>query len=183
VLTFSKPAFHLVFDSFRRETIKSRKTPIQSFVLDMNHLSNYWDCNSDGKPRDYHHTPPINLFYGLREALAQLANEKLENVWTRHADATARLYGGLDAMGLTYFVENAKDRLPTVTTINVPAEIADWRIVTQYAMDKYVTQANAFPLPPLGILSGGSYQLISRALELELSSVKLLSDWRLCVYF
>jgi len=80
----------------------------------------------------------MNLFYGLREALAQLANEKLENVWTRHADATARLYAGLDAMGLTCFVKNAEDRLPTVTAINVPAEITDWRIVTQYAMKKYV---------------------------------------------
>lgn len=102
----------------------------------MNMLTNYWDCNGDGKPRAYHHTPPVNLFYGLREALAEISNEKLENVWARHAEATARFHAGLEAMGLKFFVKNPEDRLPTVTTILIPEGITDWKIVIQYAMDK-----------------------------------------------
>src|SRR5688572_11440166 len=102
----------------------------------MNLLTNYWDCNDDGALRLYHHTPPVNLFYGLREALAELAEERLENVWTRHKLVVARLYAGLRAMGIEFFVENEADRLPTVTTIKVPKGVRDWKRVPQYAMDK-----------------------------------------------
>jgi len=116
--------------------IKSRTTPIKSFLVDMNMLSNYWDCNGDGAPRMYHHTPPINLMYGLREALAIIVEEKLENMWIRHAECTARLHAGLKGMGLEYFVQEPSDRLPTVTTIKVPTGIKDWKHVCQYAMDK-----------------------------------------------
>ena len=120
-----------------RNKIKSRTTPIKSYLLDMNHLANYWDCNEDGQPRVYHHTPPVNLIYALREALAQLAGEKLENVWIRHAEQTARLYAGIKNMGLEPLVENNSERRPTVTTVKVPGGV-DWKHIVQYAMDKYV---------------------------------------------
>jgi aspartate aminotransferase-like enzyme len=32
----------------------------------------------------YHHTAPVNSMYALREGLALLAEEGLENCWTRH---------------------------------------------------------------------------------------------------
>jgi len=120
------------------QKIKNRTTPIKSFLCDMNMLSNYWDCNN-GEPRVYHHTPPVNLFFGLREALAQVASEKLDNMWTRHAEATARLYAGIKSLGLELFVENPSDRLPTVTTILIPHGV-DWKHITQHAMDKYMIE-------------------------------------------
>jgi len=142
--------------------IKSRTTPIKSFVLDMNHLANYWDCNGDGQPRGYHHTPPVNLYFALREALAQVAAEKLENLWARHAECAQRLYAGLKGMGLQLFVENPADRLPTVTTIVVP-QGTDWKHVTQYAMDKYLIEiagglgATAGKVWRIGIMGYNAY--------------------------
>jgi hypothetical protein len=34
--------------------------------------------------RIYHHTGPVNTMYGLREGLAMVAEEGLENCWRRH---------------------------------------------------------------------------------------------------
>jgi len=103
----------------------------------MNELSVYWNCNDDGKPRTYHHTPPVNLFYGLREALAIVANEGLENLWKRHEEQSLRLRAGLKSLGVELFVEDPKLRLPTVTTIKIPSDIPEWKHVNQFAMDRY----------------------------------------------
>lgn len=119
-----------------REVIKNRKTPIKSFLLDMNLLSVYWAC-SEGDVRFYHHTPPINLFYAMREALTFVVEEGLESFWKRHAATSTRLQEGIKGMGLELFVQNPKDRLPTVTTIKVP-EGLDWKAVTKHAMEKWV---------------------------------------------
>lgn len=101
----------------------------------MTQLSVYWAC-SPGDVRFYHHTPPVSLFYGMREGLALLVEEGLPAVWNRHAKAAARLHAGLARMGLKLFVEKESDRLPTVTTIKVPAGV-DWKGVIKTAMEKY----------------------------------------------
>ena len=46
------------------EVIANRKSKIQSWYLDTSMLRNYW-----GSDRAYHHTAPINMNYGLHEAL------------------------------------------------------------------------------------------------------------------
>jgi alanine-glyoxylate transaminase/serine-glyoxylate transaminase/serine-pyruvate transaminase len=117
------------------EVIKARKTPVKSFLLDMKLLSVYWAC-SPGDVRFYHHTPPINLFYGLREALTAVVEEGLPSIWRRHEENANRLRDGILAMGLELFVKNPADRLPTVTTIKVP-EGLDWKAVTKHAMEKF----------------------------------------------
>jgi alanine-glyoxylate transaminase/serine-glyoxylate transaminase/serine-pyruvate transaminase len=117
-----------------REAIKARKTPIKSFLLDMKLLSVYWAC-SEGDIRFYHHTPPVNLFYALREALSFVVEQGLPSFWQRHAQCSQRLYKGLGELGLELFVPNPSDRLPTVTTIKVP-EGLDWKAVTKHAMEK-----------------------------------------------
>src|SRR5690606_4752027 len=40
--------------------IKSRKTPVQSWFLDMSLVMGYWQGNG---ARAYHHTAPINMLY------------------------------------------------------------------------------------------------------------------------
>ena len=55
----------------------------------------YW-----GKERTYHHTPPISLIYGLREALRLVIEEGLEARWERHLHNQQALIAGLEAMGL-----------------------------------------------------------------------------------
>jgi alanine-glyoxylate transaminase / serine-glyoxylate transaminase / serine-pyruvate transaminase len=104
------------------EVLRARKTPVQSWYLDLTTTMNYW-----GKERTYHHTAPISLIFALREALRIVLEEGLEVRWERHRENREALVAGLEAMGLELFVPNPKDRMITVTGIKVPAGIDDTR--------------------------------------------------------
>lgn len=60
--------------------------------------------------RSYHHTGPVSTFYAMREALAIIAEEGLENMWARHLECHQQLWDGLKGLGLESFVENEQDR-------------------------------------------------------------------------
>ncbi len=111
--------------------MSERKKPVQSWYFDLAPIMAYW-----GKERTYHHTPPISLIYGLREALRLTLEEGLEERWERHLHNQQALIAGLDAMGLTLFVTNPADRLVTVTGVNVPADVDD-RKVRQQLLDEF----------------------------------------------
>jgi alanine-glyoxylate transaminase/serine-glyoxylate transaminase/serine-pyruvate transaminase len=102
------------------EVLRARKSPVQSWYLDLTTTMNYW-----GKERTYHHTAPISLIFALREALRIVLEEGLEARWDRHRENRDALVAGLDAMGLELFVPNPKDRMITVTGIKVPAGVDD----------------------------------------------------------
>ena len=106
--------------------MSERKKPVQSWYFDLAPIMAYW-----GKERTYHHTPPISLIYGLREALRLTLEEGLEERWERHVHNQQALIAGLDAMGLTLFVTNPADRLVTVTGVNVPADVDDRKVRLQ----------------------------------------------------
>src|ERR1700704_5694337 len=100
------------------EMLRNRKTKVQSWYFDLTVVMNYW-----GKERTYHHTPPIPLIYALHEALRMVLEEGLEASWERHRQNQLALVAGLEAMGIRPFVENPQDRLPTVTSIWIPAGV------------------------------------------------------------
>lgn len=102
------------------EVIRSRKSKVQSWYFDLNTTMTMW-----GKERTYHHTPPIPLIYGMREALRIVFEEGLEARWERHRQNQHALIAGLEAMGLELFVKNPADRLPTVTGVLIPAGVND----------------------------------------------------------
>lgn len=104
----------------------ARKEPVRSWYFDLTHTMSYW-----GKERLYHHTPPISLIYGMREALRIVLEEGLEARWERHARNQQALIAGIEAMGLELFVRDAADRLITVTGVNIPAGIDDVRVRNQ----------------------------------------------------
>jgi alanine-glyoxylate transaminase / serine-glyoxylate transaminase / serine-pyruvate transaminase len=108
------------------EIIKSRKTKVQSWYFDMNHIMEMW-----GGERAYHHTPPISLIYALREALRIVFEEGLEARWERHRANQEAFLAGAEAMGLAPFVDNPVDRLVTVTPIKVPAGVDDAKVRKQ----------------------------------------------------
>jgi alanine-glyoxylate transaminase / serine-glyoxylate transaminase / serine-pyruvate transaminase len=97
--------------------LQSRTTPVENWYLDMNLLAKYW-----GQERQYHHTAPVNLYYGLREALRLLTDEGVENAWERHQTNVEYLWQSLESIGLTMHVAKAY-RLPTLTTVCVPAGV------------------------------------------------------------
>jgi len=98
------------------ECIKSRKSPVQSWFLDMNLVMGYWGT---GAKRAYHHTAPINALYALHEALVILKEEGLENSWIRHKNNHLMLRAGIEAMGLSFVVPE-EARLPQLNAVTVP---------------------------------------------------------------
>ena len=104
--------------------VDQRKTKVANWYLDTALLRKYW-----GGDRAYHHTAPVNMTYGLREALRLLAEEGLEARWERHRQNAEKLWDGLEDLGLTCYVDRDL-RLPTLTAVKVPAGI-DAKAVTR----------------------------------------------------
>ena len=94
-----------------------RTRPVQSWYLDLTLIRNYW-----GGARAYHHTAPINMIYGLAEALAIVEEEGLPARFARHRHAHERLARELAAIGLD-FVSAAGHRLPMLNAIGAPAGV------------------------------------------------------------
>jgi alanine-glyoxylate transaminase / serine-glyoxylate transaminase / serine-pyruvate transaminase len=108
------------------EVFRNRKTKVQSWYFDLTTAMNYW-----GKDRLYHHTPPISLIFGLREAMRLTLEEGLENRWERHRQNQLALIAGLESMGLELLVKDPAERLPTVTAVMIPNGIDDVKVRNQ----------------------------------------------------
>ena len=94
-----------------------RKTKVQSWYLDLAMLRQYW-----GEQRVYHHTAPINMTYGLHEALRSVLEEGLEQRIARHLLNHRALRAGLDALGISYV---PKQSLTTLNAVTVPGGVDD----------------------------------------------------------
>jgi alanine-glyoxylate transaminase/serine-glyoxylate transaminase/serine-pyruvate transaminase len=92
---------------------------VQSWYLDLTMIRSYW-----GGERAYHHTAPINMLYGLDEALNIVLEEGLENRFERHLDAHRRLREGLEEMGLNY-VSQEGHHLPMLNAVGIPEGVDD----------------------------------------------------------
>jgi len=110
------------FSSAALTALDSRKHPVASWYLDMSMVRNYW-----GGDRKYHHTAPINMVYGLREALRIVAEEGLEERFARHRLNHLALVAGLEAMGLSMLVPEA-ERLPMLNTVRIPEGTQDAKV-------------------------------------------------------
>jgi alanine-glyoxylate transaminase/serine-glyoxylate transaminase/serine-pyruvate transaminase len=84
----------------------------------------YWawdEMLASGKSGYFPYTPATNLLYGLREALAMLEEEGLENVFARHqrhAEATRR---AVRAWGLEVLATNPAEYSASLTAVLLPA--------------------------------------------------------------
>ncbi len=121
------------------EVLRARKTKVQSWYFDLTTTMNYW-----GKERTYHHTPPISLIYGMREALRLVLEEGLEARWERHRQNQQALIAGLEAMGIELFVANPADRLVTVTGVRVPEGVDDLKARRQLLQEFNIEIAGGF---------------------------------------
>ena len=108
----------VTFSSRATDVIQARKTPVQSWFLDLSLVMNYW-TDGAGAPRSYHHTAPVNALYGLHESLLMIREEGIENSWTRHRRNSDALRAGFRAMGLDPLVSE-DIHLPQLTTLKVP---------------------------------------------------------------
>lgn len=115
----------------RAEAKLDRRTgKVPNWYLDMSGLKSYW-----GSQRTYHHTAPVNMNYGLREALRLLCEEGIENSWARHRRNSEQLWDGLERLGLELHVP-LSHRLPTLTTVRIP-EGVDGKAFATHLLDKH----------------------------------------------
>jgi alanine-glyoxylate transaminase/serine-glyoxylate transaminase/serine-pyruvate transaminase len=121
---------------------------VPNWYLDVSLLNQYW-----GSDRVYHHTAPVNMNFGMREALRLIAEEGLENVWERHRLNAERLWSGLEALGLECHVP-AELRLPTLTTVRIPDGV-DGKAFTLHLLNKHGIEVGG----GLGALAGKVWRI------------------------
>jgi alanine-glyoxylate transaminase / serine-glyoxylate transaminase / serine-pyruvate transaminase len=112
----------ITFGPRARAALDARKHPVQSWYADLGLISRYW-----GGERLYHHTAPINMLYGLHEALRLALAEGLPARYARHRRLSRALWAGLEALGLTLPVPEA-ERLPPLTLVQVPEGVDEARL-------------------------------------------------------
>lgn len=132
------------------ETIQSRSTPVSSWFLDLSLVMGYW---GEGQTRAYHHTAPVNALYGLHEALVILQEEGLQASWDRHMTNHLALRAGLEALGLSFIVDEAH-RLPQLNAVTIP-EGVDEGSVRKALLSQYNLEIGA----GLGALAGKVWRI------------------------
>ncbi len=130
------------------EKMESRKSKVQSWYLDVSMLKNYY---TGGGGRAYHHTAPINMVYALREALAIVLEEGLENRVNRHREMHLLLREGLEKLGLQYIPENS---LCTLNCVSVPDGI-DEGAIRRRLLDEYDIEIGG----GLGVFAGKAWRI------------------------
>ena len=115
------------FSERARHRITNREHKVQSWFLDMNLVMGYW---GQGARRAYHHTAPVNAMYALHESLRMVHEEGLENAWARHQRNHEALKAGLEAMGLSFVVDEAH-RLPQLNAVSIPEGVDDAAVRTR----------------------------------------------------
>lgn len=99
--------------------MEARTRKVASWYLDMTMVRSYW-----GGERAYHHTAPINMNYGLHEALRVVLAEGLPARHARHRENHLALKAGLQAMGIDYAVAE-EHCLPMLNAVRIPAGVDD----------------------------------------------------------
>lgn len=110
--------------------LNARKTKVANWYLDMTMVGKYW-----GNERTYHHTAPITMNYGFREALRLVAEEGLEKRWERHIANSELMWEGLEKLGIFCHVPR-EHRLPSLTTALIP-EGVDGKAVSGHLLQNY----------------------------------------------
>lgn len=110
----------VTFSAQALKAISARKSKLPSFYLDVELIGKYWG----GEKRSYHHTAPINMIYGLYQALLLVMEEGMEKVFARHLKVHELLVEGLEEIGLELLVDKSA-RLPMLNAVKIPQGVED----------------------------------------------------------
>ena len=138
------------FNDAAAAKIRSRKSKVQSWFLDLNLIMGYW--GGDTK-RSYHHTAPVNCLYGLHESLIIVNEEGLEAGWARHQDNHAYLKAGLKDLGIEFLVDESF-RLPQLNSVIIPDGVDD-ALVRSRLLEEFSLEIGA----GLGELAGKVWRI------------------------
>lgn len=128
----------ITFGERATEKLRSRKTKVSNWYLDMSLVEKYW-----GKERTYHHTAPISSNYALYEGLRVVAEEGLENRWERHLRNAKLLWSGMEELGLELHVPE-ENRAPSLTTVRIPEGVDDLTIRKKLLADYNIEISGGF---------------------------------------
>lgn len=116
------------------EALDKRKTPVQSWFLDLSLVKNYWA----GAKRAYHHTAPVSQIFGIREAYRIVLEEGLEARFKRHQENHEYLRDGLEELGFKFLVD-AEYRLPMLNAVYLPEGVEELplrqRLLNEYNIE------------------------------------------------
>jgi alanine-glyoxylate transaminase / serine-glyoxylate transaminase / serine-pyruvate transaminase len=83
----------------------------------------YWawdEMIANGKSGYFPYTPATNLLYGLREAIAMLLEEGLDQIFARHQRLAAATRAAVNHWGLEVLCQEPKDFSPVLTAVLMP---------------------------------------------------------------
>ncbi|MCG8617052.1 MAG: alanine--glyoxylate aminotransferase family protein [Desulfobacterales bacterium] len=136
----------LTFSQKAVDALKARKTKVPNWYLDLTMITAYWE----GTSRAYHHTAPINMIYGLYQAVGLVLEEGMDNVFTRHQNVHNQLVSGLEELGLSMLVA-PEYRLPMLNSVMVPEGVDEAR-VRQTLLKEYNIEIGAGLGPLAGVI-------------------------------
>jgi alanine-glyoxylate transaminase/serine-glyoxylate transaminase/serine-pyruvate transaminase len=110
----------VTFSEKALKAIAARKSKTPSFYLDVELIGKYWG----GQKRSYHHTAPMNMLYGLYQALMLVMEEGMDKVFARHQRVHELLVDGLERLGLELLVDKPF-RLPMLNAVKIPQGVED----------------------------------------------------------
>ena len=128
--------------------LAARQDKVPNWYLDVSLLNQYW-----GSDRVYHHTAPVNMNFGMREALRLLSEEGLDNAWARHRRNAEALWTGLESLGLEMHVPEEL-RLPTLTTVRIPEDV-DGKAFSSHLLNTHGIEVGG----GLGVLAGKIWRI------------------------
>jgi alanine-glyoxylate transaminase/serine-glyoxylate transaminase/serine-pyruvate transaminase len=146
------------------EALRKRTAPVHSWYLDLRLLETYYSGHK------YHHTASATMFYALREGLALIAEEGLENCWDRHRWNHEAFVAGIEAMGLRMHVAEGH-RLWTLNTPRVPDGVDDAAVRKQLLDESGIEIAGGF-----GPLAGKIFRIGLMGHSSTAENVALLAD-------
>ena len=86
-------------------------------------IRSYWDWHeiiAANKSGSWPYTPATNLLYGLKEAIAMMEEEGLDNVFARHVRHGAAARAAVEAWGLEVLCQVEADHSGVLTTVVMP---------------------------------------------------------------
>ncbi len=115
------------------ERLRARTTTPDIWYLDLKLLDTYY-----GSAHRYHHTAPITTFYALKEGLALMTEEGLDNRIARHCAAHELFVKEIEALGLRMHVARGH-RIPNLNTVVVPDGVDELavrkQLLTEYGIE------------------------------------------------